>query len=62
MASTPPKASLADVAMMTEPDEDDLDGDAYTASVDELADVLGIGADKRDAFRAAFEAAVMAVK
>jgi hypothetical protein len=56
------KPSLADVALMTEPDADDQDGDAYAASVDELADVLGVSADKRDAFRSAFEAACMACK
>lgn len=54
--------SLADVALDAEPDTEDVDGDAYTAAVDELADVMGIGEDKRDAFRSAFEAAVMSVK
>lgn len=36
--------------------------DSYGASVDELADVLGVSDDKRDAFREAFEAAVMSCK
>lgn len=56
------KASLADVAMMNEPDTDDVDGDAYTAATDELADVLGVPAERRDAFRSAFEAACMSCK
>lgn len=56
------KPSLADVALDEEPDTDDIDGDAYSAATDELADVLGVSADKRDAFRAAFEAAVMSCK
>lgn len=62
MKAVPKKPSLADVALDAEPDTDDLDGDAYTAATDELADVLGIEADKRDAFRSAFEAACMSCK
>ena len=38
------------------------EGDSYGAAVDELADVLGVSDDKRDAFREAFEAAVMSCK
>lgn len=58
--------SLADVAM---PSEDDLApdstpdvGDDYSASVAELADLLGVPDDKRDAFSTAFQAAVMTCK
>ncbi len=39
-----------------------VDDGAYSASVDELADVLGVSDDKRDSFREAFEAAVMSCK
>lgn len=45
-------------ASEAEPDGDE----AYGAAVDELADVLGVSDDKRDAFREAFEAAVMSAK
>lgn len=38
------------------------DDDDYSASTDELADVLGIPEAKRAAFREAFEAAVMSCK
>jgi len=38
------------------------DMDEYSASTDELADVLGIPEEKRDAFRDAFQAAVMSCK
>lgn len=58
------KPSLAEVtAKLPVADEDeDGDMDGYAASVDELADVLGVADDKRDTFRSAFEAAVMSCK
>lgn len=57
------KPSLAAVVVKSggpSPKEDD--DDSYDASVGELADVLGVGPDQYDAFKAAFQAAVMSCK
>ena len=37
-------------------------GEEYGAAVDELADVLGVAEDQREAFASAFEAAIMSCK
>lgn len=64
MAGPAKKPGLALAVMVgakkgaAEPDDDD----SYGAAVDELADVMGVAEDKRDAFREAFEAAVMSCK
>ncbi|AKU97004.1 hypothetical protein AKJ09_03668 [Labilithrix luteola] len=42
--------------------EPDMDDEDYQASIEELADVLDISDDKREAFRDAFQAAVMSCK
>lgn len=57
------KPSLADVAMAPDPEgEPEDDGGAYDASLDELAEVLNVPADKMDAFRESFMAACMSCK
>ena len=56
------KPALALVVGVGKPKAKDDDEDDYGASVDELADVLGVPKEKREKFRAAFEAAVMSCK
>jgi len=58
------KPSLADVALDDDmaPDSTPSVGDDYGASVAELAELLGVPADKVDAFSTAFQAAVMTCK
>ncbi len=63
MADAKKKASLALVVGVGKPKAEKEEPDeSYSASVDELADVLGVAENKRDAFREAFEAAVMSCK
>lgn len=63
MADAAKKPSLAMVIGLgkgkAEPDDDDED---YDAAVGELADVLGVPEDKVDAFKSAFQAAVMSCR
>lgn len=68
-----PKSGIASLAGLakagsakddeSKPDmEEDDDGDEYSVGLDELGEVLGVAADKQQAFAAAFKSAVMACK
>lgn len=56
------KPSLAMVLGGGDPVEPDDDDEGYSAAVDEVADLLGVSAEKKDAFKSAFQAAVMSCK
>jgi hypothetical protein len=59
------KPSLGDVIGLGDVDEDEDMGEedgSYSAAVSELAEVLGVGDDQMDAFKTAFQAAVMSCK
>lgn len=63
MASMKKKPSLADAMAESVDATPDSEGSGdYDAASDELADVLGVPDDKRDAFREALEAAVMSCR
>lgn len=63
MAASEKKPGLAVVisAGKSKVDEGDED-ESYGASLDELADILGVSDDQREAFSDAFKAAVMSCK
>jgi hypothetical protein len=62
MAEDAKKPKLALVASVGKKAAEDDDEDDDSAALDELADVLGVAEGKREAFKAAFEAAVMCCK
>jgi hypothetical protein len=53
-------AVVVEIGSAKKPAKDD--DDAYAAAVDELAEVMGVSEEKLDAFREAFQAAVMSCK
>lgn len=60
-AKKPPlSAVVAGMGKSTEPSAPPAEDETYSAAVDELADILGVS--DVDAFRSAFEAAVMSCK